>query len=382
MIRVRKSFFSPSPSCWHCDGRHFIWQLGVPPDSKSSFLYTGWAHKLNWQSTLTLPTTPVCFKAPQTAFLLALYRPVASAMDQALETMDYVPLYVLHLPPSPNDPAGLRGNGVARYALVAPPYCWFEAGTPVHLHSPNAGVWRGGPCRCPRPKNEDRQDFRGWIVGEDVGLDGDVEYEVVNEDTGAITQRATIIFRRSSGFPPLPSISERGTYPAPGRLSDVGGGVWPEGGPPDLTGQTRAWHRLQNRTQPEKPAAVAPYRKTRLRETALPASLTRYEAGPMTLRPADARTQLRERAQPAHPYRMWEVYGRTAAPSATRAESDGIKNYGQPIVVRPRERTDGCRVPFEMELKDGDGAWMAAQYSSEPPQRNPSVWYYTPPSLL
>lgn len=300
--------------------------------------------------------------------------------------MDYVPLYVA--PPPPTAPADAETQS-GRYALTSPPYCWLEVGTPIHLHFSSNGGSRKGPCRCLRDRSrEDGLDFRGWIIGERASANGDVEYVVVNEERGARMQQAIILFRHSSGFPPLPRIAEvavRHALPLAAAVEDEASRVDGPTGLAERVEEGRAGTNHQALTgargtewpHPMLLPSLGPWTPS----LAAPTSQTRHEHDLRMTKPGDAVGRTRGRQLAAHPYRMWDVYGTTAAPCATRAETDGIRNYGQPIVVRARERTDGRRVPFEMGLEASDGVGGTFQYSSEPPQRNPDVWYYAPQTL-
>lgn len=262
---------------------------------------------------------------------------VATLAD--LEGMDYVPLAVVPLAlPSETSPSSFR---TALYAFTAPPYCWLDIGTPVHLHLSHGPVGVGGPCRCPRNRKEKEPlAIRGWVVAESARTKCEVEYVVTNEEKDAAVQRAVIRFKLPPNIPLPPNSAELDAQQACDRTGRASQNLEYRIGRGGPAGRVH---------EAGRPALEPP--EGRLRRIladdgkaegiGLDRGVPRLEPGPMTMKIPHADGAPRSRWTATQPYAMIEAYGRTVPAHTSKAVEDGIWNYGRPIMVRARERTDG-----------------------------------------
>lgn len=253
--------------------------------------------------------------------------------------MDYVPLAVRVLHPSelsaPSPPHAMT------FAFTAPPYCWLDLGTPVHLHVSPIPAYFPGPCRCPRELRVDGAPaIKGWVVAESGRTAGEVVYVVKNEDLGAATQHALLLFRLLPRFAPPPNSAELAAHRAHARAERVeniaprGGG--PDGPPGRMEGlygaDIGACGMEMDRTGRDELESARNKSRTRagFPEGDLITRNSQCQRGPVV-----------SRRTAAQPYEIWETYGGTKLSRAARTEAEAVQNYGQPITIRRRGRPDG-----------------------------------------
>lgn len=295
------------------------------------------------QSVCLSPSPPITRTPPHPLVAWPSKMDLESSPD--LERMAYVPLSVSVVPQPPHP--GDAPAGGAALVFMAPPYCWLDIGTPVHLHIAAAPTFFSGPCRCPRLRTlSNPLAIRGWIVAEWDRTERTVKYMVRNEETHALAQYTTIQFGPLPGIRPPPRgldvnaerIPARTGYLSekPWRVTGPHGPVVQLGGLPQ--GRAREEWRPNDGTFPSLEQEAGP-RGGRANEDGGESEGSRL----VTMNPGPPLAVARVRASAARPYTMWETYGGRVISRAARAEEDGIRNYGRPIVVRPRERGDGSR---------------------------------------
>lgn len=273
-----------------------------------------------------------CF-SPAKSSAMALKRSRTTESSQP----PYTPLYVTPLIflSSPTPPT----SRTATYTLTRPPGCLLAVGTAVCLCLAQAqcleirGSSRVAQTAAGSPA------IWGWIAGERSRTVDEVEYVVKNEDRNAPILRAFVRFRSLPGLIPLPRL---GDLVAERFQRSVGEGVagqresWDAGPtPPWISSQQQHATQTDRATdRRERCDGDGPYGSA---AEAMPAvEDLRYLKNP-----------LQTRVMATQPYSIWEPYVESATTWPTQAVVDGIRNYGQPIVVSSREQ--------EMEAQPGPG---------------------------
>ncbi|OJT15894.1 hypothetical protein TRAPUB_14215 [Trametes pubescens] len=259
-----------------------------------------------------------------------------------LEAMEYVPLSVVSLE-SPTA-ALARLERAPMLAFAAPPYCWLDVGTPVHLHLERTPRYFTGPCGCSRIRpSQDSLAIRGWIEEERVRTDREVVYVVKNEERDAPIQRAFILFGSRLGVPPPPNATGAGQRNATAALEVAAESLRRGPGP---CGPLERW-TLESWTRTEQMEWMRESSRMRANNELLRGSRgmeeERARQGARTMNLGQPRESQGDCAAAVQPYTMWETYGGAGMSREAKAEEDGIRNYGCPIVVRPRKRMDGPR---------------------------------------
>lgn len=252
-----------------------------------------------------------------------------------LDGMEYVPLAVfprgppLHPAPPPDCEAA--------FAFTAPPYCWLDVGTPVHLHLARIPCIFSGPCRCPRVRpSEDPLAIRGWVVTERERTERKVEFVVKNEDPSAPIQHASVQFGPFPGILPPPNVADAAlnrTYMRAGVVPIGSGRASGPDGPPGQRNNAPAAGRIWSSWGEPSGDGLSKPRRGRGPQ----------DLGPMMMNLDHLRVPNRNGTLATQPYEMREVYGGMAMSPGAKAEADGIRNYGCPIVVRPSGRADEMR---------------------------------------
>lgn len=257
--------------------------------------------------------------------------------------MVYVPLSVVSLE-SPTTPVPQPGR-LPMLSFTAPPYCWLDVGTPVHLHIERAPRFFTGPCACPRNQNQrEPLAMRGWIVEEKVRTDKEVVYVVKNEESRAPVQHVLILFGSRLGVPPPPN-AMNGERHAAAWAEDGLRRTRPEDGNtgPRETLNSEACGGLERKGPGVEVRSVWRGREVAWRTWMERPGMERSEGpGPMTMNLEQIRDPLRDCASASQPYAMWETYGSAGMSREAKAEEDAIRNYGCPIRIRPSRRTEGA----------------------------------------
>ncbi len=270
--------------------------------------------------------------------------PVSSDLDD----MAYVPLAVAPAPfaPQPNPPP----DGIPTLVFTAPPYCWLDIGTPVHLHVAPTPLFFDKPCRCPRARLQtDTLAIRGWVVEERARTEESVVYVVTNEDTYAHAPYVAVQFGPLPGIRPPPSASDANKGWILARTETLVGSHWRADGSSGPLGLAECVSRTRTGS-PDRPTRWTPPELEQVPQTR-ERGLGKAEAGALRGWPGAMTQELERQRQPSRdrsaatlPYTMWETYGGAVLSRDAKNKDDAIRNYGRPIVVRPRERFDRRRV--------------------------------------
>lgn len=285
------------------------------------------------------------FPIPPTVALTAPGTPMNMTAFPELEEMDYVPLLVA---PSPSARPSLFPGTTMSFVFTAPPYCWLDIGTPVHLHVDASLPSFPGPCRCPRTWSPtDVRAIRGWVVAECCRTEQTVEYVVKNEDPRARAQYVNVLFGPLPGISPPPRAGSANDERIRGRSKYSTEDPERAPGPEGPAGRTKeaptewVW-RLDWRSSGavpnlDKEAGPRGQRPGGGAETVSQAQWP----GTMTMNLELPSKRAASRVTTAQPYAMWEAYGGAVMSRAAKAQEDAIRNYGRPIVVRPSGGGDG-----------------------------------------